>query len=128
VSVLVADLDGLKAINDRLGHAAGDEALRHAASVLRSAFRLEDVVARIGGDEFAALMVGADAAAAEAALMRVDTFAQRHRAEGCACGMALSAGVATALPGESLVEALHIADVMMYESRSRKRRQEDGPD
>ena len=121
VSVLVADLDGLKALNDRLGHAAGDELLRHAANVLRAAFRLEDVVARVGGDEFAALMVGADEPAAEAMVSRVRTFEARHVTDGCACGLRLSLGVATVQAGEPISEALHLADMRMYEEKGRRR-------
>jgi diguanylate cyclase (GGDEF)-like protein len=55
-----ADLDGLKPINDTHGHKRGDEALKRLAKVLRPAFRGSDVVARIGGDEFAILFVDAD--------------------------------------------------------------------
>jgi diguanylate cyclase (GGDEF)-like protein/PAS domain S-box-containing protein len=121
VSVLVADLDGLKAVNDRLGHAAGDELIRHAANVLRGAFRLEDVVARVGGDEFAALMVGAEASAAVARASRVRAFAERHVADGCTCGLRLSLGVATVQPGEPISEALHEADLRMYEEKRRGR-------
>jgi len=121
VSLLVADLDGLKSINDRLGHAAGDEAIRHTADVLRAAFRQEDVLARLGGDEFAAMMAGADASAAAAMISRVRALAERHVGEGCACGLRLSLGVATAEGGESLIEALHLADVRMYEQKARSR-------
>ena len=56
ISVLMVDVDHLKITNDRRGHAAGDSLLRRAAAVLRAAFRTEDVVARIGGDEFAVLL------------------------------------------------------------------------
>ncbi len=121
VSVLVADLDGLKAVNDRLGHAAGDELIRHAANVLRAAFRLEDVVARVGGDEFAALMVGADEPAAEAMVSRVRAFVARHVRDGCVCGLRISLGVATAQPGEPISEALHVADMRMYEDKKQGR-------
>lgn len=54
--IMVADVDRLKEFNDRFGHAIGDELIRRAAAVLKEAFRFEDIVARIGGDEFCALL------------------------------------------------------------------------
>jgi diguanylate cyclase (GGDEF)-like protein len=65
------DLDGLKAINDVLGHKAGDQALLDAAGVLRKVFRKSDVVARIGGDEFAVLLT-------EPSQTDVDTVIIKH--------------------------------------------------
>ena len=56
VGVVMVDVDGMKAVNDRLGHEAGDALLQTAAAVLASAFRAEDIVARIGGDEFVVLL------------------------------------------------------------------------
>src|SRR5947209_10876716 len=55
--VVVVDLDGLKAVNDACGHAAGDRRLTRCAGALRAAVRAEDAVARLGGDEFAVLAV-----------------------------------------------------------------------
>lgn len=57
--VVYADVDGLKSINDRFGHAAGDEILVRAASVLRRTFRRSDIIGRIGGDEFVVLAIDA---------------------------------------------------------------------
>ena len=56
ISIVVADVDNLKTVNDRFGHSAGDELLRKVANLLRQSFRAEDIVARIGGDEFSVLL------------------------------------------------------------------------
>jgi diguanylate cyclase (GGDEF)-like protein len=58
--VIFADMDGLKSINDRYGHDAGDSAIRAEAKILKQVFRTSDVIARIGGDEFAVVSVGMD--------------------------------------------------------------------
>lgn len=102
VSVVMADLDGLKATNDGLGHAAGDEALRQAAQLFRSAFRAEDVVARIGGDEFAALLPQVDAAALEAVLERLRQSLAAYNTTRDGPALRLSVGGATVEKGERL--------------------------
>ena len=82
--VIVCDLDGFKTINDRLGHAVGDEVLRQVGRLLIRGVRRMDVTARLGGDEFALLLIGADLAAAAAphpglrARHRRDCAALRH--------------------------------------------------
>ncbi|HEY0023229.1 MAG TPA: two-component regulator propeller domain-containing protein [Longimicrobium sp.] len=81
--VLFVDLDHLKQINDSLGHAQGDQALRDAAGLLRSTFRKSDVVARLGGDEFAVLVIGrtpgdASPRGAEVAISRLYDAIEHH--------------------------------------------------
>ena len=85
-TIAVIDLDGLKRINDTLGHPEGDRAIRDAAEVIRASFRDSDVVARLGGDEFAVLVrndptYGGDAATAvEVAAARLREAVARHNA------------------------------------------------
>jgi diguanylate cyclase (GGDEF)-like protein len=117
VSVVVADVDGLKSVNDRLGHAVGDELLRQAAEVLRTSFRPGDVVARIGGDEFAVLLPGADVQAGESVLRRVRRNEDAYNAHDDRPAVHFSLGLATAEEGESLAETLRLADSRMYRDK-----------
>ena len=120
--VLFLDLDGLKAINDGFGHAAGDAALVTAAEVLRAVLRRTDIVARIGGDEFGAVLVGTSAAEADLLCDRVRQGLKQH-APG-EHSLSVSIGVAAARPGEgdTLDELIAAADDDMYTGRRRRRR------
>jgi diguanylate cyclase (GGDEF)-like protein len=116
-ALLLADLDRLKDINDRYGHASGDEAICEVANVLRSTLRATDFPARIGGDEFAVLLPGADAEGARRLGARL---ARRLARRGPAEGLGLSYGVA--MPdkgGEPLDDVMRRADQALYESKKR---------
>lgn len=116
-SVLVIDLDGLKTVNDRRGHAAGDAVLQRTAAVLRDAFRGTDVVARVGGDEFAVLAVETDAEGA---------VRERDRLHGLLddAGVPASIGAAVRDRATGLEGAWASADADMYAAkRDRGRRQ-----
>ena len=127
-AVLFIDINGLKAINDAHGHAAGDQALREAAALIRATFRKTDVVARLGGDEFAVLLVGRQATGvarrgAEVAMARLHHAFERHAAAHRRT-YALSASIgashfdpAAPAPVEALLEE---ADHEMY-ARKRSR-------
>jgi diguanylate cyclase (GGDEF)-like protein/PAS domain S-box-containing protein len=117
VSIVMADVDHLKITNDREGHAAGDELLRRAAYVLVTAFRAEDVTARIGGDEFAVLLPATDAAAAEVSLQRVRQLVAENNAGRFGASLRLSLGVSTAGRSMSLSGALQEADARMYRDK-----------
>lgn len=111
--VMMVDLDGLKQTNDTLGHAAGDQYLQNAASVLREQFREADVLARIGGDEFAVLVRGISGE--EAALVR-----ERLERAFESADVQASIGFAMRLSHRTLREALRVADKRMYEDKARR--------
>ena len=127
LALVYADLDGLKAVNDRLGHEAGDRAIVGAAALLRSVSRSSDIVARLGGDEFAVLV--SDGAAAPLLLERLreavatEACAQDARSPAAPAHVAFSVGVVVFDPSEEVtLEALLAeADARMYEEKHARR-------
>jgi diguanylate cyclase (GGDEF)-like protein len=117
VSVVAADIDDLKVTNDLFGHGAGDQLLVTTARLLESAVRAGDVVARVGGDEFAILLPGADAATAAAVVGRIDSAVAEHNRSAGSPFVHLSIGTATAAPA-NLSETIVQADARMYEKKS----------
>ncbi|MRR53872.1 MAG: GGDEF domain-containing protein [Deltaproteobacteria bacterium] len=126
VSIMVADLDGLKRVNDTLGHAIGDRLIQQAAQVIRSAVRGDDLVARIGGDEFAVILPGTDTPTALEVRDRIRRGEALCNLECRNYLISISVGIATAEQGSSLTEALRLADERMYEDKS-VRKQAGGP-
>jgi len=108
-AVLVADIDGFKAYNDANGHPAGDRLLRQAASVLAAALRRDDMLYRIGGDEFAALLLVAGPHEALEVGRRL-----RDAIIGADLGVSVSVGIAVFEPGESETSVLARADRALY--------------
>ncbi len=111
LSVAVCDVDGLKLLNDREGHAAGDKLLHEAARRWRAEARAADLIARIGGDEFAILLPGADEVAAQDVVGRL--------AQALPPGMSVSFGIAEWDLRESGVELMARADLRMYDAKRR---------
>jgi len=122
------DLDGLKTINDRHGHAAGDEAICAAARALRESFGVSDLLARLGGDEFVVLatILPADVERTTARLAaRLDEF---NRTVAPPYELAVSVGTAEYSAGESLDGLVSRADEAMYCHKSSKRTRESPRD
>jgi diguanylate cyclase (GGDEF)-like protein len=122
--VIFVDLDGMKRINDELGHEFGDQALIETASVLRQCFRYSDVVARLGGDEFVVLAVEADPPTGELVTVRLyDKLAEINRKPGRAYQLDFSVGIAPYDPekSEMVEEVLARADSLMYESKRQRK-------
>ncbi|MEZ4365562.1 MAG: GGDEF domain-containing protein [Kofleriaceae bacterium] len=116
-TLLYFDLDRFKAINDRFGHAAGDDALRTFAAWLRATFRATDVLARLGGDEFVVLATGSSASSIECALTRL-------RASLAATSVRFSVGVVAWVPGAhaGIGALLEHADAAMFANKAAHRR------
>jgi diguanylate cyclase (GGDEF)-like protein/PAS domain S-box-containing protein len=119
VTVMLVDLDGFKAINDHLGHAAGDALLVTVASRLSGALRPSDTIARLGGDEFSVLLEdAAEGGAVEAATRLLDALAPPVHLEGRSVSVQASVGIAIGPAGSmSADELLRKADAAMYSAK-----------
>ncbi|WP_407561392.1 putative bifunctional diguanylate cyclase/phosphodiesterase [Streptomyces sp. 184] len=128
-AVLFIDLDGFKAVNDTVGHAAGDELLIQAGRRLQESIRSGDSAARLGGDEFAVLLVGGAAGESRsdgtgrerrtrevADRLRV-RLSEPYTAGGVEVRVAASIGVAFAEPGSTPAELMRNADLAMYRAK-----------
>ena len=119
-ALLFLDLDGFKAVNDTLGHAAGDDLLVAVAGRLARCVRDGDVVARLGGDEFAVLLTAATAADAARVADRLRAALTEPLAVGGRTVDAqASIGGAVAEPGDTVPVLLHRADTAMYDAKRR---------
>ena len=122
--LIFVDLDGLKDINDQLGHAAGDRALVDTSMVLKSTFRERDIVARLGGDEFVVLVTDSSAVREADLLARLAARLEGLNARADReFQLAFSTGVAAFDPAspESLEDLLSEADSRMYSDKRRRK-------
>lgn len=120
LSCMVVDVDFLKEINDKFGHDAGDRALTHVALTLRKALRVQDVICRIGGDEFLVICPGADSAAVMAGAERARRAIHEDQIDfgGVRTRLSVSIGVATIDPAVADASALvKLADRGAYAAK-----------
>jgi diguanylate cyclase (GGDEF)-like protein len=116
LTIVYVDVDGLKLVNDVHGHSAGDALIQSVAKVLQRTFRPEDTVARVGGDEFAVLVVGGTPVLAQDMITRVNERLGE-------AGVSASIGVASSQAGVrvDLGELLGRADTAMYTAKSARK-------
>lgn len=121
--VLVLDLDHFKTINDTWGHRAGDDVLRHFVDLALRCLRKEDVMGRLGGEEFAIFLPNAGAQGARAVAERLRRLVESHPAVAGARSIPLTVSIGIALcgPGDAASAALQRADEAMYLAKQRGR-------
>jgi len=121
--LLFLDIDGLKRINDTLGHAAGNRVIVEAAEVLRSSFRQCDILARLGGDEFAVLAVGTSESSEAALRSHIGKKLKEVNAQANgAYALSFSIGIVPcgANVRSSFEDLLANADALMYQDKKHK--------
>ena len=121
VSLLIGDMDNLKKINDLHGHQAGDVALQSIANILKKCFRPDDLIARIGGDEFSVLLPNVNPEQLEQVKNRVlDQVELYNQSNSENIQLSLSIGSGTAHAGDLLVDVFKLADKCMYQVKKNK--------
>jgi diguanylate cyclase (GGDEF)-like protein/PAS domain S-box-containing protein len=118
ITVICSDIDGLKLINDTMGHRQGDRLLRAYARLLNKVFRKSDVVARVGGDEFAVALTRTTAAVAEDRCRALEAMVSKYNLTHPKLPLSVSFGLATSEDRQqSLEEAFIQADKNMYQDK-----------
>jgi len=126
IAIAMLDIDHFKAINDTHGHAAGDAVLQQVASAIRNESRGCDIVARVGGEEFAMIFSGCNLGEAKAVLERIRRKIEHSEfaVEGKKIQVTLSAGLASAETGDDTASSIMTgADAALYEAKHRGRNQ-----
>ena len=119
--LIFADIDKMKLINDTSGHKEGDRALIDTANILRKSLRDSDIIARVGGDEFAVVAMAACSEHAEIIYGHLrDNIKSHNEKEDRPYKISLSVGFVCYVPGSSIEELLVQADQLMYEDKQKK--------
>lgn len=116
VSIIMADVNGLKMINDSFGHEKGDQLLIKAAEILKDSLREEDILARQGGDEFAILLPQTNQKTAQKVVQRIKDMCENTTVDGISISICFGIGTKTRM-GKSLIDTLKIADDAMYQTK-----------
>ena len=120
ISIIMSDMDNLKEVNDTFGHSTGDQLLKDVALLLSLSFRQEDIIARIGGDEFVVLLPTTDAPGVKMIIERMKNRIDVYNIKHSDLPIHISLGVSTAEQGDSLLSHLKIADNLMYADKAGK--------
>jgi diguanylate cyclase (GGDEF)-like protein len=128
VGVIMVDIDGLKYVNDRYGHVTGDELIRASAEILKSAFRVNDVVARIGGDEFAVLLPESTTTVVLQGIERTHSLLEKYNASHTELPIKIGFSIGGCATNEkiNLADAVQLADRQMYRDKEYRKNLEDG--
>lgn len=121
LSIAVLDIDNFKAVNDAFGHAVGDRILKHVTSVVSTRLRSRDLFGRLGGEEFAVVLVDARKADAAAVMDELRIAVERSPRDGVRC--TFSAGVEGVMPRDTLAGTLARADAALYLAKAKGRNQ-----
>jgi diguanylate cyclase (GGDEF)-like protein len=117
ISILMADINDLKKVNDALGHNSGDTLILRTSQCLRAACRVDDVICRIGGDEFAVIFPSTDEKAVDEIAIRLSEHIESDNRAHPDVPLSLAIGTATAVDPNSLSEQLALADRSMYANK-----------
>jgi diguanylate cyclase (GGDEF)-like protein len=117
VSILIADLDDLKHVNDTFGHEEGDQLLRRAAEVFKAAFDDNQVVARMGGDEFAMILPATEVSSAQQVIANIQKLIELNNTYYQGPPLKMSLGKAACTQPCSLHDIQIMADDSMYEEK-----------
>jgi len=126
IAVISADLDGLKLINDTMGHSEGDNYLKSGAELLKGALRTSDILARVGGDEFAAVLPNTTLEVGQRMVERIrHQIEEYNRKKTTGPPFSMSIGLAVSESGDHLLEeAYKKADAAMYEDKKQRRKKQ----
>ena len=120
ISIIMADFDNLKDVNDTFGHRSGDQVLIDIAKMFSEVFRQEDIISRYGGDEFVILLPDTDTPIVKKIIQRIKKQISAYNKKHMDLPINISMGVSTANQGESLIVHLKNADKLMYQEKQKK--------